>query len=514
MRDQDFERRRFLIHSGQWLGLLALGPVDRIAASPKFEKNPFTLGVAAGDPAPDGFVIWTRLAPEPLAGGGMPQQAVEVDWMVAEDENFSRGLRKGKALADPKLGHSIHVELQGLRPSYWYYYRFRAGKFESPVGRAKTAPTPSASPDQLRFAFASCQHYEAGFYTAYQHMAEEDLDLVIHLGDYIYEGGIGKKGVRQHNSAEILSLNDYRNRYALYKSDELLQRAHARFPWIVTWDDHEVDNDYAGEASEDDQPRAAFLERRANAYQAYYEHMPLRKQSLPSGSSLLLYRRIRFGRLAEFSVLDTRQYRSDQPCGGGRAPLCEAARDARQTMLGEQQEKWLYQGLAASGARWNVLAQQVMMAGVDLNPGPGELFSMDKWNGYVLERARLLSFLADQKISNPIVITGDIHSNWALNLHCDPERPESPVVGAEFVGTSISSTGDGVDFPESIREILSENPHVRFFNAQRGYVRCSVKPSLWQADYRVVSMVTKPGAPIHTRASFVVEHGKPGLEKA
>lgn len=514
MWDRDLDRRRFFIHSGQWLSLLALSPVDRIVAAPKFVHNPFTLGIASGDPSPDGVVLWTRLAPEPLAGGGMSNDAVEVEWVIAEDEKLSKGVRKGKALADPKLAHSVHVEVQGLNPAHWYFYRFHAGRFDSPVGRTRTAPALGAAVGQLRFAFASCQHYESGFYTAYQHMAEEDLDVVVHLGDYIYEGGAGEKGVRKHNSAEIVSLNDYRNRYALYKSDELLQRAHARFPWIVTWDDHEVDNDYAGDAPEDRQTRAAFLERRASAYQAYYEHMPLRKRSMPAGSNMLLYRRVPYGKLVEFSVLDTRQYRTDQPCGGGRAPLCEGARDARQTMLGQEQEEWLYQGLAASRARWNVLAQQVMIGGIDLKPGQGESFAMDKWNGYVMERARLLSFLEDKKIVNPVVITGDIHSNWALNLHRDPEKPETPVVAAEFVGTSISSAGDGVDIPELIQGMLPDNPHVRFFNAQRGYVSCIVNPGVWRSDYRVVPAVTRPGAPVSTRASFVVEHGKPGLQRA
>lgn len=503
-------RRQFLAASCAW-GLTALESPARLWAQPRFSKNPFTLGVASGDPAPDGFVLWTRLAPEPLSGGGMPNEAVPVEWVLAADEKLRRIVRKGKQVAVPALAHSVHVEVQGLEPGRWYYYQFRCGGAESPIGRTRTAPKAGAGLSRLRFAFASCQHYEAGYYTAYQHMAEEDLDFVVHLGDYIYEGGVNGR-IRKHNSAEIVSLNDYRNRYALYKSDELLQRAHARFPWIVTWDDHEVDNDYANDHPEDNQPRAAFLERRANAYQAYYEHMPLRRSALPKGANMQLYRSMGFGALADFFVLDTRQYRSPQPCGG-RGPLCAQAFAPGQSIMGAAQEKWLMQRLASSKARWKVIAQQVMMAALDLDPGAAEFYSMDKWNGYAGERKRLLEFIADRKISNLVVVTGDIHSNWAAELKPDFGSAKSPVVGAEFVGTSISSGGDGMEMSERMRAALGGNPHIRFHNAQRGYVRCTASAERWESDYRVVPFVSKPGAPIATRASFVVESGKAGLQR-
>jgi alkaline phosphatase D len=345
-------------------------------------------------------------------------------------------------------------------------------------------------------------------------MAAEDLDLVIHLGDYIYEGAAQTKGVRQHQGGEIKTLEEYRNRHAQYRTDPDLQKAHALFPWIVTWDDHEVDNNYANYLEERGAPKQEFLARRAAAYKAYYEHMPLRRASLPRGPNMQLYRRLTFGNLAEFSVLDTRQYRTDQPCEDGNKPPCPASLDASATMLGTAQERWLFQGLDRSKARWNVIAQQVMMAQVDRRAGPDKAFSMDQWNGYVEGRNRIMGFLRRRKPSNPIVLTGDIHSNWVADLKADFSDPKSETLGAEFVGSSISSGGDGEDVPAIVQAYLPENPHIRFFNGQRGYVRCALLPGRWQTDYRVVSSVTRQDGTISTRASFVVENGKPGAERA
>ena len=484
-----------------------------LLANPRFTAYPFSLGVTSGDPLPDSVVLWTRLAPDPLNGGGMPSENVLVEWEVAEDEAMKRVVKRGRETASPRTAHSVHAEVKGLQPARWYFYRFKAGGEVSPVGRTKTAPEREARIDQFRFAFASCQHYEQGLYTAYQHMSEEDLDLVVHLGDYIYEGGGQPGRVRQHRGAEIKTLDDYRNRYALYKSDELLKRAHARFPWIITWDDHEVDNNYAGDKAEDGAPREAFLERRAAAYQAFYEHMPLRRSAMPRGPDMVLYRRFAFGDLVDFQVLDTRQYRSDQPCNDGNKPQCPEALSDSQTMLGPAQERWLKAGLDGSRARWNAIAQQVMLAKVDRRAGPEEAYAMDQWSGYEAARNRLLSFLGKRQPSNPVVITGDIHSNWAADLKLDFRKPESATVGSEFVGTSISSGGDGADMQPAVEAYLPENPHVKFYNSQRGYIRCVVKPSSWQSDYRVVSYVSRPGSDIRTRASFVVENGRPGIQR-
>jgi alkaline phosphatase D len=511
-----FNRRRFLIGAGALSGLALTGQLPSYAEprAPKFTADPFSLGVASGDPLPDGVVLWTRLAPDPLNGGGMPARPVTVKWEIAADEGMKEIALRGSAMASPELGHSVHVEAQGLKPGRWYWYRFMTGDAVSPIGRTRTAPDLNAQPDRLRFAFASCQHYETGFFTAYKHMAGEQIDLVIHLGDYIYEGAPVAGRPRQHNSPEIISLDDYRNRYALYKSDANLKLAHAAFPWVVTWDDHEVDNNYAGDVPEDKQSRQAFLERRAHAYQAYYEHMPLRRSSLPRGPGMRLYRRLRFGDLAEFNVLDTRQYRDDQPCGDGSKPLCPEAFKPQATMMGEAQERWLFNNLGRSKALWNVIAQQVMMAPWDSAAGIEQRLSMDKWGAYPAALNRFLKFLRDRKPSNPVVITGDIHSNWAADIKADFNNPGSAVVATEFVGTSITSGGDGIDMRPDVERQMGENPHFKFFNGQRGYVRCDVNPKRWQTDFRILAAVTKPDEPISTRASFVVENGKPGTVNA
>jgi len=496
-----------LVASRGWCG-------DQIVRRrPKLGGNPFTLGVASGDPDPHGFVIWTRLAPQPLEGGGMPADAVAVGWEVARDEGFKKVVSSGESIALPQLGHSVHVEVDGLKPDRWYWYRFHVADETSPTGRGRTIPRLGSAPDRLRFTFASCQHFETGLFTAYQHMAHDDLDLVVHLGDYIYEGAGREDQVRQHTGLEIGSLDEYRNRHAQYKSDEHLQAAHAQFPWIVTWDDHEFDNNCAGLISEEEGvDPASFSVRRANAYQAYYEHMPLRRSAFPSGPDMRLYRRVRFGQLAEFNVLDTRQYRTDQPNGDGGKPLEGAALDPRGTLLGHKQEGWLCRGLIQSPCRWNVLAQQVMMARVDFRAGDERIFSMDQWSGYDVARTRLLDFLASRRVSNPVVLTGDIHANWCNDLLVNFDEKDAPAVATEFVGTSISSGGDGVASRPELSSVIAENPFVKFQNNERGYVRCDVTPKEWKSDYQVVEYVTRPGAPLVTRASFVVEDGQAGAK--
>src|SRR5687767_5240052 len=303
-------RREFLARLSAF-GLAVAGiPRLPILIRPRFAANPFSLGVASGDPGPDGVVLWSRLAPDPLNGGGMGAEAVNVRWEVATDEGMRTVVKRGTSVARPDLGHSLHVEVDGLRPAAWYWYRFDVGGESSPIGRTRTAPATNSTPDRYRFAFASCQHFEMGHYTAYEHLAAEDLELVAHLGDYIYEGAANPNmppalSVRSHQAWEPTTLEQYRNRYALYKSDRLLQAAHAAFPWVVTWDDHEVDNNYASDVPQDKTEQGGFLVRRAAAYQAYYEHQPLRKASIPKGPNMLLYRTVSAGRLARFHVLDT-----------------------------------------------------------------------------------------------------------------------------------------------------------------------------------------------------------------
>ena len=505
--------RRELLAAMAALPVLAQAPSHAQTRTPKFTDYPFQLGVASGEPEAHGFVLWTRLAPKPLAGGGMPGDEVQVDWQVAEDERFSKVVASGSETARRELAHSVRVEAGGLEPDRWYFYRFRAGGEVSPVGRTRTTPLPHVTPAELRFAFASCQHYETGYYTAFEHMASERLDLVVHLGDYIYEGA-GNKRVREHAGPEIVTLEHYRTRHAQYKSDRDLQAAHHACPWLVTWDDHEVDNNYADRIAEKGNETVdELLTRRAHAYQAYFEHMPLRLYSRPVGHDMQLYRRASFGRLAEFAVLDTRQYRTDQPCGDRNTVACDGVFDPKATLLGDRQEAWLNRTLQRSPAIWNVLAQQIMFGRADRDPGPEVTWSMDQWSGYDVPRKRLLRFLADERIRNPVVLTGDIHSNWVNDLKIDFDRPESPTVATEFVGTSISSGGDGVAVDDYVRAILDQNPFVRFFNKERGYVSCTVTPSEWRADYQVVEKVSEKGAPLVTRASFRVEEGKAGAER-
>jgi alkaline phosphatase D len=460
-------------------------------------------------------VLWTRLAPKPLEGGGMPAEPVEVSWIVSEDEKMSRVVRKGREVAHPEWAHSVHVELSGLKPDRWYWYQFKCGSEVSPVGRTRTSPAPGSVSDRFRFAFTSCQHFEAGYFDAYRHIVRDGVDLIVHLGDYIYEGAGREKQVRRHVGGEIFTIDDYRNRHAQYKTDPALQLAHAAAPWVVTWDDHEVENNYAGEIPETfDVPPRQFLVRRAAAYQAYYEHMPLRRYSLPQGPDMQIYRRISFGNLAEFFVLDTRQYRSDQPCGDRRSVQCPDALSPKATLLGPTQRQWLFDRLADSTAQWKILAQQVMMARVDRAEGEGEEFSMDQWSGYEMERRKVLGFLQERKIQNPVVLTGDIHSNWANELSTHKDLECLAPVAAEFVGTSISAGGNGQAFPKYLDQTLAQNPCVKFHNTQRGYVHCELSPKQWRSDYRVVESVTVPEAPIQDRASFVLEAGSPKLQKA
>jgi alkaline phosphatase D len=382
-------------------------------------------------------------------------------------------------------------------------------------------------PRRLRFALVSCQNFENGFYAAYRDIRTQPLDLVVHVGDYIYERG-GTPGVpdeRRHTGNEIVSVEDYRNRYALYRLDPDLQDAHAAFPFVVTWDDHEVDNNYAGLIPEDTQTAEEFFERRTNAYQVYTETMPLRPRVQERRGKVALFRSLRFGRLAEFLVLDTRQERTDQPCGDGFQVLqaCPAILDPASTLLGNTQETWLYRNLWNSHTVWNVIAQQVMMMRWDLGAlaGPGlNLFNVDAWDGYQSERDRLMAFLSARRIENTVVLTGDIHSSWAADLKADFGRPDSPIVGAEFVCSSITSTfGDGND--PLVRATLPSNPHIKFFDGlHRGYVLCTVTPDHWRSDFRAVTrssspVFTVPSAdlPLFNLASFGLTRGRPGLER-
>jgi alkaline phosphatase D len=522
--ESGISRRLFLSYSAALAALPSLA-TRTIAADRKvtFGADPFSLGVASGDPAARSVLLWTKLAPMPHnPDGGMKPEAVSVSWEVAEDDAMKKVVARGTSIATPQLGHSVHAEVNGLRPDRWYWYRFKAGDAVSPIGRTRTLPSADATPDKLRFAFASCQNYEQGLFTAYEQMAKDDLDLVLHLGDYIYEYPGSENRVRKHTGptdSKIKTLADYRQRHMLYRSDPFLHRMHAQCPWLLTWDDHEFDNNYADDVQEEQRKGKVptdpveFLLQRAAAYQAYYEMMPLRSRSLPKGPNMLLYRNASFGQLAKFFVLDTRQYRTDQPNGDGLKSLDENAMRPTNTLLGKQQRHWLDAGLIASTTTWNVLAQQVMMAMVEKKRKKHTGYAMDQWPGAAQERMSLLKFIADRKVPNPVVLTGDIHSNWVNDLRVDDRQTDSPVIATEFVGTSISSGGNGLADPEDLETMCSANPCVKFHNAERGYVRCTVTPDAFVSDYIIVEDVTKPDGKSLTRASFVVESGKAGATR-
>jgi alkaline phosphatase D len=488
------------------------------------DKDPFTLGVASGDPLPDSVVLWTRLAPEPFEpDSGLGSEAVTVRWELARDKQFTQKVQNGEVTAHPEFHFSVHVVPKKLRARTRYYYRFRVGSWTSPVGRTRTAPAADDDPESVRFAVVSCQAYHDGYFTALRHLAnEQDVDVVLHLGDYLYEYAVDAHGGDRGDTGlnlpdrfnkETTTLDDYRLRYALYHSDPDLQAAHAAHPWTVTWDDHEVENNYADEVP-DGSPPEAFLARRAAAYRAYYENLPLRPPQQPAGPDLQLYRRLHFGRLAQLDILDGRQHRDDQSAGDGwQVPTDETDRPDR-TMLGSAQERWLTDGFQESRAVWNIVPQQcVLSRRRERTTGPYPL-SMDAWDGYPAARGRLLEAVRKAGVENLVVLTGDVHVHYAMEVKEDFDDAGSRTVGVELVTTSVATEGDGVAKPGNWQTMMDANPHMKFYDGRRGYVLVTLDQRHLRADYRTVDRVTKPGAPVSTAASFVSRAGKPGLEPA
>ncbi len=499
--------------NGDGGGSSAAGRSTTTARVPRLDGPAFTLGVASGDPRPDSVILWTRLATDPVQGGGMPDADVPVVWEVARDDRLRDVIASGVATASPRLGHSVHVDAAGLDPGRDYWYRFRVGDEESPVGRTRTAPASDATPDHVRFAFASCSHWQDGYWSAYPHLAEEDLDLVVFLGDYIYEGDADPAATRVHNSPRVMTLEAYRNRYGLYKGDAGLQAVHAAFPMVSVWDDHEVANDYAGEVDDRGAPVPAFLQRRAEAYQAWYEHLPVRLEA-PRGPDYSIHRTVPYGRTAAFHLLDERQYRSDQACGTEIGTICEEARDPARSMLGEEQERWLADQLDRSPATWDVLANSVILSKTPIPLGGQDLFNLDQWDGYPAAQQRVLDLLAGRREGNTVVVTGDIHASGVADLLADYDDERSAVVGTELVGTSISS-GFEEEFIDIAEQAVRQAPWVSYFEARhRGYVRVDATPESLQADYRFVEGVDRPESPIATATSWAVEAGNPGVQEA
>jgi len=487
----------------------------RAAEEFRFSSNPFPLGVASGYPTPDSMVLWTRLALSPLEpGGGMPQEVVAVEWEIATDERMRSVVQHGTAYATPDWAHSLHIEPSGLDPGRDYWYRFTAGGVRSPIGHTRTAPTYGAPLDRLKVGLVNCQHYEQGYYTAYRHLVADSPDLIVHVGDYIYESNTATK-VRNHNMPPAFTLDDYRARHALYKTDHDLANAHAAAPWLVVWDDHDVANDYANDVSEEDDDPQLFLARRAAAYQAYYEHMPVPRWAVPSGPAMRLYASRAFGDLASIVLLDQRQYRAPEACpplgraGGHRveAEKCAELEDPSRTMLGGRQEAWAQGQLASSKARWNLLAQGTLMAYNNEEPPPGHLFWTDAWNGYPVARERLMKFISERHIANPVVLSGDIHAFVVSGLHLHPADLDSPVVASEFVATSVSSDALAEEHFEKIRKLNSNL--LTATGLYRGYINLDITKDRLRADLVALDTVKTPDSGRKTLISYVVEAGKP-----
>jgi alkaline phosphatase D len=513
--------RRQLLRQAGFAGGVALA-AEPFAKTLWRQGYPFSLGVASGEPTSDGMVLWTRLAPDPLeAGGGMPPVNVPVRWEISESADF-KSVRSGTAIADAFWGHSVHVEVTGLKPDRPYWYRFIVGGEASATGRTRTAPLAGAKVDRLRLVFASCQNFEAGNYAAHRHIVEEEPDLVLFLGDYIYETNSQNPEVRRHPTPEPTDLAGYRARYATYKLDPALQAAHRCAPWISTWDDHEVADNYGGAYDKHNSDPAIFLRRRAAAYQAFYEHMPLRRHARPTGPNLKLYRTVNWGSLAQFQIIDDRQYRDPPPCQKPDAISlhldtaqlvqdCAERNDPRRSLLGAAQEQWLWERLAKTSSRWNVLAQQTLMMPYRRSP-PGKAeaipsyYNADGWGGYPATHKRLIRHLRDVRTPNPLILSGDIHA-FAAGDHADPDG-RGETIASEFVGGSITSRNrDG-----GINLAPARDPAFRYTDGNmQGYGRLELTAEGCEVVFRGLADVRDPLSAISDIAHFFVGQGKPGI---
>ena len=496
-------------------------------SQPRLDGQPFALGVASGSPTHDSVVLWTRLMLPSASAAALAHQTVTVRWEVAHDEQFTQRVAHGQAQAAPELAHSVHVEVQGLQPERWYFYRFMQGDAVSPTGRTRTFPAPDAVVVRLRLAYASCQNWQHGYFSAYRHMLAENPDLVLFLGDYLYEYPNSQSAVRPVTGDWLLTLDDYRQRYALYKSEPDLQAMHQACPWLLTWDDHEVQNDYAGsQEGRSGAPNLDFVARRAAAYQAFYEHMPIRAAmltqalaGLASGAEMRIYQRLRYGRLVSFYMLDARQYKDPQVCtqGGKKGgstldpATCADWLNPARSLLGSSQERWLNAEFCQSGPQWNVLGQQTLLGQRDFRPGPGQRLWNDGWDGYSAARTRLTDSLQKNAVANPVVLGGDVHENWVGHVKADYSDPRSVAVGVEFCGTSITSRSGG---NAKTAERLAENPHFGFADAERkGYGVVDFTPRQITTTLRVVDDVRQPVTRVETLASFRVQAGRAVIEK-
>lgn len=514
--------RRLVLQVALALAASATWPTSR-AAEPLFNRTrfagyPFALGVASGYPRHDAVTLWTRLAPQPLQpDGGLPPTSFDVRWEVADDETFRKVVSSGNAGCSFAHAHSVRVDVSGLAPARWYYYRFRAGNEVSPTGRTRTAEFPGREAARLKFAIGSCQNYEQGYYAAHRHLTTEDLDLMLFLGDYIYSDSWGDDLVRQHACVTAYSLDDYRVRYAQYRMDPDLRRMHELVPWAMIWDDGEVDNDWAADQSEYLDP--AFLARRTAALQAYFEHMPMPLQLRPNVGDRGIYCDLTFGNLARICLLDDRLYRSHQACpsaekggGGNRVYVdeCKGLADTDRTMLGLTQEGWLEKTLSSSSQRWNVIAQQTLLPPADSEPGSRTRILTDLWDGYPAARDRLIESLVRSRAANPLIVGGDIHATVAGDLHRSPSDQSTPIIASAFCTTSITSQGAPAG---AFASRLQENPHLKFANThQRGYLTFDLTHKTCRVSARLLDNEKDRASAIKTAANFDVEAGHPGMQ--
>lgn len=486
----------------------SLGPTTTVHTA-RLAGDPFGLGVASGDPRADSVVLWTRLAPTPLSEGdrsGMPADPVDVVWEIATDERFGSVVGRGVATAQPDQGHSVHVVAEGLDPATDLHYRFTVGEWTSRVGRTRTLPAPGEVPGRFALAVANCQMIDTGWYSAYRHMLDEDLDLVLHLGDYVYEYG----GARALPNRVPESLDDWRLRYASYRSDDDLQAAHARFPFVVTWDDHEVRNNYMGDTLPDGADEAAVRDVKAQAYQAWWENIPTRFAP-PDGSDLAIQQHLDVGDLARLYVLDERQDAAVPPCRDTPTAHddfgdCDARTGEDRTRLGAEQEDWFTATSAESTARWNLLGNPVVLAGIDAGAADGaSAYYLDTWDGFPDARLRLIEALAGT--DNPVVLTGDYHAGMVLDVHATPFDPDSEVVCTELMAPPISS----VLFAE---DVSARTPQLRQQINEHGYLSVEVTPEALTARFQVVADVGDPASAISTAATWTVTPGDPRATSA
>jgi alkaline phosphatase D len=521
------------------------------AAAPR-RAELFAHGVASGDPLPDAVVLWTRVTPtaEATPGSGAGPR-VKVAWEVASDPGFRSIVRRGRFETGPARDHTVKVDVTGLKPARWYWYRFRYDGVTSRVGRTRTAPAADAQPGHLRFGVVSCANWQAGWFAAYRGLAQrEDLHAVLHLGDYLYEYAPGEYGYGQSNQDirphdpphEMVTLEDYRRRHAQYKTDPDLQDAHAMCPWIITWDDHEVTNDAWSDGAENHQEgEGDYLVRRARAHRAFDEWIPARMDGTAAlGDGDRLYRRLQFGQLAELSMLDLRTYRSEQvhaPAPPAPWPDGEVSNPER-TITGEQQMAWLKDSLTRDSAQWKLIGNPVMIAPVNFGDLPDELvdpvadvtgllprngapYNLDQWDGYTADRTEVLRHVRDHGVRDALFITGDIHSGWACELPYDAStytgvNPAEDSAGVEFVCSSVTSSNlkDITGAPPRTASVAVEegikanNRHIKYLDFDsHGFSVLDLTAERAQMDWFVIGDRADKDTPITWSKSFVSRSG-------